>query len=180
VAKNGGRLGALLIANLRASPAKSAVLGIGCVVLVVLLARLVVSGPKQAEADTAIALIPETTAAPKAAAEDGDVVKLVARPRLPRPTVRQTLARDPFASDWLAGLAGPMSRVEVEENAETDEALSLQLIMTSDRLDGTRMAIISGLMVYPGSQIGGYEVSEIARYHVTLRNRTGEILLRLP
>jgi Tfp pilus assembly protein PilO len=183
VARNGGRLSALIMANLRASPGKSAVLGIGVIVLAVLLVRLVVSGPKSADAEPTVAVVPQPAGKANAAnatnaAKDASAQPVV-RPRLSRPHVRQTLARDPFAFDWMGSLA-TRAELDAEKEDASDDKLTLQMILTGDAMDGARMAVISGTMVYPGSQIEGYEVSEISRDFVTLRNRTEEIQLRLP
>lgn len=177
----GNRILAILAANLKASPAKSAVLGIGFVVLVVLLVRLAAgSGPKSAAADEGAGLLPASTTAAAVAATptggDGEADAVAVRePRLPRPRVRQTLGRDPFSPSWL-GTFAPAGDAAVAKEGD----LVLQMVLTANGGPSSAVAVISGVMVYPGSWISGYEVTDIARGRVTLRNRNETIQLRMP
>jgi hypothetical protein len=172
VAQGGNRIGAVILANLRASPAKSSVLGVGCVVLVVLLLRLVVGGPKTAEAEEGAALVPQVAVG--ASATPAAVVPQ-REPRLPRPRLRQTIARDPFSAAWLGD---DVRAGDAPTDAQGE--LTLQMVMTANGTASGAVAVISGVMVYPGSRIGGYEVLDIASGAVTLRNGTEKVQLRMP
>ena len=161
---------ALLVANLRASPGKSAVLGVGAIVLVVLLVRLASGGAKPATADTGAAFIPETTPALAVAP-----VAVVKEPRLPQPRLRQTIARDPFSQGWLGARSG-----DAGEGTTGPDTLALQMILTVGDGDRGGLAVISGEVVHPGSIVGGFEVVRIAQRHVVLRRGTDTVQLRMP
>jgi hypothetical protein len=169
---------AVVVANLRASPGKSAILGIGCIVLVVLLVRLAAKGPQTASAE----LTPDVVADPAGLIppenEPADAVVVAPGPRLPRPQTRQTVARDPFAVAWL-GTFAPGAAEEEAPLEERDE-LRLQLVMTGQGPRATPVAVISGVVVYPGSWIAGFEVVEIGKRYVTLRNAAETIQIQLP
>ncbi|MCB9865265.1 MAG: hypothetical protein H6816_01305 [Phycisphaerales bacterium] len=170
----GRGFGALLIANLRASPGKSAVLGVGTIVLIVLLVRLVAGG-KPESAEAAVALVPVGNAAP-AVATAVTPIQPVRRARQPLPRLRQIPAsRDPFSLGWL----GTFDSADLRGDAQKSGELTLQLILTAGDAD-KGLAVISGVVVHPGSTIGRYEVTQIAERYVVLRDQGGPVTLRLP
>lgn len=181
-ANRGSGIGAVLLANLRASPGKSAVLGLGTVVLAVLLLRLALGG-KPAAAEAATALVPApanaavAVAAPGGAAGTGGTAGSIAaprEPRRPRPRLRQIpAARDPFSLTWL-GASGASAA-----GGEAPGELTLQMILTAGE-DAKGLAVISGVVVHPGSTIGRFEVVKIGQRSVTLRDQTQTVTLRMP
>lgn len=178
MSSRGSRIQAVISANLRASPGKVAVLGVCTVVLALLLIRLAGRGPRVAVAEPAgnppalAGNLATGTAAGMAAAP----AARPAEPRVPVPRVRQTIARDPFSLGWL-GAGGP---VTVGAAAQVFGDLTLQLVLRADDKDEGGLAVISGVLVHPGSQVGGCEVVQIAARHVVLRSGTETVLLRMP
>ncbi len=170
----GRGIGAVLIANLRGSPAKSAVLVAGAIVLVVLLIRLAVrGGPASAQAE--VAIVPPA-AAEAAAALLAAPAPVQTAPRHVRPRLRQMpAARDPFSLAWLNGFNGAATVVDEEVSGD----LVLQLIMTAGK-STKGLAVVSGVVVHPGSTVGTYVVEEIADRYVVLRNSAGTRTLRMP
>jgi len=174
-ASSGSRIGAIILANLRASPAKSAVLCVGFVVLVVLLVRLASGGAKSASADVpAIDLVMAPTAQPAPSTQAAEAWKL--EPRLPRPRGRQILARDPFSVSWLGSFSGSTAGANDESAGE----LTLQMILTAGAGRRPGLAVISGMVVHPGSRVGRFEVVQIADRYVVLKDQAKTVVLRLP
>ncbi len=167
----GSRISAVIMANLRASPGKSAVLLMGTVVLVVMLVRQVGGRPSAATAEIPVAMVPggdpdAVAAAPETAGRDYE----------PRPRLRHTLARDPFAATWM-GIAS----VETTGTPMVmQEELQLQCTMVGSRLGERAAAVINGVLVYPGSTLGSLEVVRIGARHVVLSDGTRTIDLRMP
>ena len=85
------------------------------------------------------------------------------------------------AAAWLtstAWLGGVVSAGDTR--ADDQDELTLQMVMTANGAPSNAVAVISGVMVYTGSWLGGYEVLEIASGRVTLRRGTETIQLRMP
>ncbi len=171
---NAGRnLKAVMVSNLKASPVKSAILMLGTVVLIVLIARQVGGGPDAASAsDGAVAVSGEESS------EDGDKATII-KPvvRVPRPRIIETLARDPFGMDWLD--MSRVGRVEVESDVE-DDVLQLQLTLTGKDESGRAAAVVSGTVVHVGDQIAGFVIDRIEKRSVVLRKGSEKLKLRMP
>lgn len=176
--RSGSRIRAILLANLRASPAKSAVLGAGCVVLVVLLVRLASGGAKSAAANDVLAIVPEASRAVDTGArvDQAEHESRPREPRRPRPRLRQTLARDPFSLTWL----GSFNEGSMSEDIAQAGDLALQLVLTADHSDRPGVAVISGIVVHPGSRVGRFQVAQIAARYVVLRDQQETVVLRMP
>lgn len=170
------RIRAVVLANLRASPTKSAILGVVAVVLVVLLARQLWGGPQTATA------VENLTNAWNAltAEETADSLESKRRERRPRPPLQGSVARNPFACAWLeTDTDDEMGDAEETPLASSDSELVLQCTMRD--ADGrSRLAVISGVVVYPGSQMGRYKVKRIGARHVVLASGADELILKMP
>ena len=60
------------------------------------------------------------------------------------------------------------------------EELTLQFTMMGTNGGERAIAVISGVVVHPGSTVAGYEVVSVGERHVVLRNAAEEITLRMP
>ena len=167
------RIRAIALANLRASPAKSAFLGVAFVVLVAVLVRHFAGGPKAASAVDNLAVAWNALTADEA--EDPAPKTVVRRPR---PRLAGAVARDPFTAEWLTRPA-EVGRDAATETGLRDGELVLQCTMR-DAGSESRLAVISGVVVYAGSTIEGYAVTKIGLRHVVLQRGTEERVLRLP
>ena len=170
------RILALAVANLRASPGKSAVLLVGAMVLVFLVVRQVSGGAEAAEAGIELA-IPVTTGGDDGAGAAG--AASIRAKRRPMPRVRRTLLRNPFACSWL-GSFDPSAGGETKDMGSEYEELTLQFTMKGTDGAARAIAVISGVVVHPGSTVAGYEVVSVGERHVVLRNAAEEITLRMP
>jgi hypothetical protein len=161
-----------LMAEFRASPGKAAVLLVGLAVLVVLVARVALKKPASARAaETSLAAAPALVASETPAGE----ALPAPMPRVPRPELARTLRRDLFAASWMqAVVAEAPSEAEPQEDAE----LVLQFTLVNG--SGPPRAVISGVIVRPGSRIGPYVVQRIDRREVVLKDQVKEITLRMP
>ncbi|GJM26591.1 MAG: hypothetical protein DHS20C16_30060 [Phycisphaerae bacterium] len=173
MANAGGNLKAVVMSNLKASPAKSAILLLGFAVLVVLIVRQVWGGP-----DEAVAGVPTTELAsvdPDAVEGETTTVKPVVR--VPRPRIVETLSRDPFAMDWLdiSGIVSGEGDTEIE-----DDVLQLQLTLTGKDEAGQATAVVSGTVVHVGDQIAGFVIDRINKRSVVLRKGSEKLKLRMP
>jgi len=169
------RIRGLILANLRASPVKSVILLAGAVVLVFLVVRQVGGGAESADAAVVVALAP--------AVADGVGVDEAPRPVAPvelrpLPRVRQTLRRNLFKCSWM-GASAAAGTESVKGDEEFDE-LVLQFTMKGANGGGPATAVISGVVVHPGSAVAEYEVVSIGARHVLLRSATEDITLRMP
>ncbi len=167
------RIKAIILANLRASPAKSGVLLVGTVVLIVLVARGIGGKAKPAEATvTAEQLIlkPATEGTTPVAAELRDTTNV------PVPRMAQTLRRNPFSTAWMGLTEVPADGTNGESE---EEELVLQFTMMSEG-DSEATAVISGVVVYPGSVVSGYKVVAIGSRFVVLKRNSEEVVLRMP
>ncbi len=170
-----------LAATLKASPGKTGLLGLLAVVLLVLVGRQVLSGPRTAGAavlpgdfvDTA--LISESTTGPVP----------VHKPRLPLPELPARPARDLFDTDW--SLFAPASRanttvrsLEDEGTAENTPVPTLKLTLTVSADGGEPYAVIDDKLVRIGDAIGEFVVESIVPGQVILSaNGRERIALRI-
>ncbi|NOX57514.1 MAG: general secretion pathway protein GspB [Planctomycetes bacterium] len=164
----------VVMTNLKASPAKSAVLIIGFVVLVVLVARQVGGGASEAAAEVLVAV--DVPAGVESKKDSENVLK--PPPRVRRPRLPKTLARDPFALDWLVIDAGEIAGAE-DADIEGD-VLKLQLTLTGKDKSGRATAVVSGTVIHTGDEVAGFVVERIERRSVVLRKGQEEIRLRMP
>lgn len=173
MANVGGKLRAVVAGNLKASPAKSAILLVGFVVLAVLVFKQLWGGPRVAAADAPAS--ESMVADPDSSKGSLPTVKLVKR--VPRPRIIEKLARDPFAMDWLD--LSKFSRGE--ENLDVEDAvLQLQLTLTGTDESGQATAVVSGTVVHVGDQIAGFMIDRIDKRSVVLRKGSEKIKLRMP
>ncbi len=169
----GGNIKAVVVTNLKASPAKSAILLAGIVVLAVLIARQVWGGPSEAEAEIAAPGV--TLVDPDTVESSEPVVKPVVR--VPKPRIVEALVRDPFAVDWLDLSKLVLSEEEVEAE---DDVLQLQLTLTGTDEDGQATAVVSGTVVHVGDRIAGFVIDRIGKRSVVLRKGSEKLKLRMP
>lgn len=161
------------MSNLKASPVKSAVLLVGFVILVVLVARQVSGGAKEAVADVVDAenLLVEP-------AGEGDLQSVIApQVRVPRPKMSKSLARDPFALDWLVI---DTNRIDEEDLDIEGDVLLLQLTLTGMDKSGQATAVVSGSVIHVGDRVAEFVVERIEKRSVVLRNGQEIIKLRMP
>ena len=170
------RILALAAANLRASPVKSAVLLVGALVLVFLVVRQVSGGAAAAEAGIELA-VPLVTGGEEGIGAAG--AAFTRAKRRPMPRVKQTLLRNPFACSWL-GAFEPSAGGEAKDKGSEYEELTLQFTMMGTNGGERAIAVVSGVVVHPGSTVAGYEVVSVGERHVVLRNAAEEITLRMP
>lgn len=154
-----------LKANFRASPAKSAALGILALVLVVMQVRHFAGRPAPAQAG----------AVNWAALRDDPLKETTAKARTPRPDLHRTLLRNPFA----AADDGIWGEGEGDRKAKEDAPLTLQFTMC-DQTNESSWAVISGVVVKPGARVDGYEVVDIGRRRAVLRRGADELVLKMP
>jgi hypothetical protein len=169
-----GQLKVIILANLRASPAKSVALGALALILIVLLIRQFADGAQNAEAEegVAVAIVPAAPTVPVPPATE--------KPRRkPRPNVARMPRRNPFslATTVLAGAAD-----ETDDPAgqpALPESLKLNFTITGGD-DGRPKAVISGIVVRPGTIIAGFTVEEIHNRRVVLNNGEQRLTLTMP
>ncbi len=168
----GGNFKTVLVSNLKVSPVKSAILGVGTIVLAVLIIRQVMGGPQEAGAnpDLVAQVVPS---------DDGTTEEPKPQPvrRVPRPRIHETLVRDPFAMDWLD--LSHAANVEEDVDVE-DDVLQLQLTLTGKDEEGQATAVVSGTVVHVGDLIAGYVIERIEKRFVVLRKDTERLKLRMP
>jgi len=157
---------AYLLANLRASPVKSAILGVAVVVLIVLLGRQALSGPNIADADQDVGIaegLESTGQAPASTIQ-----------RLPKPRIDAVIRRDPFRASWLVLDAPAATNVDPAEPG----ALQLQATLTNGATE-EHCAMVSGVMVHVGDKLEGYRVLSISNRSVELAGRGQRITLTM-
>lgn len=101
--------------------------------------------------------------------------------RKPRPNLPPASARDPFATDWLSRsvlFSGDDTDKPADESADDQGELVLQCTMHS-QLGLPALAVISGVVVFPGSKVDGYEVLSIGQRHAVLKSGTEELVLKM-
>ncbi len=162
------------MANIKASPAKSVILLVGTLVLIFLLVRQLSKGPDKAEGvEIAVGLQgPVETAVDEPANSESKTL-----PRYPRPRIARTLTRNPFGTAWM----GPLDLGDAEDGEEggLESELVLQFTMLgANQKEGK--AVISGMVVYPGSRIAGYQVVTIGNRYVVLSKGSEKITLQMP
>lgn len=164
-----GNLKTVLLANLKASPAKTAVLAVALVVFMIVLGQRVLGGASPVEAGEQVQIeIPQPVQLPSADS------KRWAPPRLPRPEIEPVVYRNPFSLSWV--LVG--REVVSDETGQPTSQLQLQATLTSGTLD-SHSAIISGLVVHVGDRVAGYEVVRISNRRVELQNGGERIALTM-
>ena len=170
------RVQAIIMANLKASPAKSAILLIGTLVLIFLLVRQLTKGPEQAEGmEIAVGLqSPVETGVEEPVNSTSSVTKKISRH--PRPRIARTLTRNPFGTAWMGPL--DLGDTDGEEGGLEDELILQFTMLGENQKEGK--AVISGMVVYPGSRIAGYEVVTIGNRYVVLSKGSEKITLQMP
>lgn len=170
-----GQLKLIIQANLRASPAKSAALGVLALVLIVLLIRQFSDGAQNVQADeeVGLAIVPAAPSVPVSPTTDKPL-------RRPRPNIARMPRRNPF------GPPAAMLTEAVGESTDTASAptgapatLKLNFTITGGD-DGRPKAVISGIVVRPGSTIAGFVVEEIHDRRVVLRHGEQRLTLTMP
>lgn len=158
---------AYVLANLRASPIKSAILVVAFVVLIVLLGRQVSGGPKFVDADQDFEFADGMESA-------GPLVANVTIQRLPRPKIDAVIRRDPFHAPWLVFDTPAIANVDPAEPG----SLRLQATLTNGATE-THCAMVSGVMVHVGDTVEGYRVVSISNRSVELTGRGQRITLSM-
>lgn len=166
-------------AHLRASPKKSALLGVLALVLVVLVVRQVGGGPAPAGASPA--LVP--AAAMVALPVDQPPAPSVPLPTVPLPPLPRDVVRSPFAvdSDLFEAVPGQHGQAQGPQVSGEDvdpviralEGSTLQSTVSGS----TSMAMVNGTVVRVGDQTHGFAVRRIGPRFIVLSHGDREFVL---
>ena len=171
-----------LIIQGKAAPYKMGLLGVLAAVLLVLVGRLLLGGPKTADAAPSLVTAVTITASAQEPARAAATL-----PRPPMPDVPDTLARDLFQADWLLGERASQpdtaARAYDDGNQNGSEAapvLLLELTLTKGIDPAQHYAVINGRRVQVGDGIGEFVVQSITPGLVILTGGgTGRTVLRM-
>ena len=182
MAAKGPGLWTVLQAHLRASPAKSAVLGVLTLALLILVVSQFSGGPKSADAAPSPApAIMDYAPAP----EQPTQVTPVALPTVPKPPMATRVVRNPFAVDLE--LFEPMPGTEptttepdpVVQNVDPVARAFSELTLQSTVSGPRPMATVNGVVVRVGDRVYGFSVRRIGVRVVTLAHGDRQFELRM-
>lgn len=173
-------LWAIFQAHLRASPKKSALLGILTVVLLGLVALQVGGGPKEAGASPMLVpLVPEIGIDP------GMETSALPQTMAPLPQMPEKLDRDPFAVvfelfDPLPGTGHSHNKpLAVQEHVDQVARALEDLTLESTVTGSTPIATINGMVVRVGDLTHGFAVRQIGVRLVVLTFGDREFVLTM-
>lgn len=168
-----------LIVQLKASPAKAAVLGVLALVLVAVVAGQWLGGPRSVEAALATVSIPIPGKAGLPVPDSRTESARQRTPRPPLPALSDIPVRDLFETDWsgFAPVTTPLvstATAEASSRADAAPRLVLELTLTGPAYGGRPFAMINGTRVTAGDTISRFKVDSIAPGTVILTADDGE------